>query len=61
MKESIAIEILDESNRWLRIVSGVLNNGQSIARALKDNKRIYPKYRVRAVGSTSGSLYDMLP
>jgi len=60
MNEKIAIEILDGSNRWLRINTGILNNSQSISRSLLDAKRIYPKYRVRAVGSISGSLYDML-
>jgi len=61
MNEKIAIEVLDQTNRWLRINTGVLNNSQSIARSMNDAKRSYPKYRVRAVGHTSGSLYDMLP
>jgi hypothetical protein len=58
--EKIAIEFLDESGHWKRSTSGILNNSQSISRSLNDAKRMYPKYRIRAVGHDSGRLYDML-
>lgn len=61
MNEKIAIEVLDQSNRWLRTTTGILNTAQSINRSMQEAKRMYPKLRVRAIGHSSGFLYDMLP
>jgi predicted NAD/FAD-binding protein len=58
--ETIAIEYLDMSNTWRTVQGGVINNSQMIAHALKNVKASYPSSRVRAVGQSSGRLYDMI-
>ena len=60
LKETIAIEVLNNGNIWMRVEIGVLNSPQAIARALTNTKTRYPKNRIRAVGQNTGSLYDMV-
>lgn len=60
MDENITIQFLDDSKTWRTVISGVINNGQMIARHLNLYKKSHPKYRVRAIGSVTGKLYDMI-
>ncbi len=59
-KETIAIEFQQPSGNWSRINTGIANNDQQIAHALKNAKRTRPNARIRAVGAESGRVYDML-
>jgi hypothetical protein len=58
--EDISIEVLMKGSTWNRVEGGVPNRSQSIARAMEMAKKRYKDNRVRAVGSKSGRVYDML-
>ena len=59
--EKISIEFLDSANNWRKSMGGVDNSPQMIAWALNNAKKLYPDKRVRAVGSSTGKFYDMIP
>jgi len=58
--ETINIDFLDSTGTWRNMNSGVYNNPQYIAMSLKAAKQRYPNLRFRAVGASTGKLYDML-
>jgi hypothetical protein len=58
--EPIVIEFLDGSNNWRQVESGVINNPRIIAWTLQNTKSRYPKNRLRAMGSSSRRMYDMV-
>jgi len=58
--ELIVIQFLDSTGTWRTLNSGVVNNSQLIANALKAGKARYPTLRFRAIGSSTGQLYDMV-
>ena len=57
--ETICIEVLHEGNFWTQVQVGIDNRSQTIAREISFIKQRYPTKRVRAIGQTSGRLYDM--
>ena len=60
VKEALHIQFLDGTNTWRTSVSNVTPVDQMIQNEMRMVKRMYPNYRVRAVGMKSGRVYDIL-
>lgn len=57
---SVAIEFQDITGSWRRIQTNIPNNAQIIQVRMNETKRLYPKFKVRAVDEKTGQLIDLL-